>query len=44
MWLAVCNDQIYFKSMTRGMEIMRCDMNGENGVYVAGNEGSSMLF
>lgn len=35
MWLAVCNDQIYFKSMTRGMEIMRCDINGENGVYVA---------
>ncbi len=43
MWLAVCNDQIYFKSMTRGMEIMRCDINGENGVYVAGNEGSTML-
>lgn len=43
MWLAVCSDKLYFKSLTQGFAVMRCDFDGKNGVYIAGNEGSSML-
>ena len=36
-------DKLYFKSLTPGFAVMRCDFDGKNGVYIAGNEGSSML-
>ena len=43
MWLSVCSDKLYFLSMTKGFDVMRSDIDGQNGVYVAGGEEGSML-
>ena len=43
MWLSVCGDKLYFMSLTQGFEVMRCDLDGQNGVYIAGGDGDSML-
>lgn len=43
LWLSSCKNNLYFKSLTQNLEVMRCDFDGKNGVYVAGNERDSML-
>lgn len=42
IYLAVANGELYFKSMTQGMAVMRCALDGTNGMYIAGGQANSI--
>ena len=42
MYLAFAGGSLWFKSMTQSFSVMRCDTDGENGIFAAGGATNSI--
>ena len=42
MYLTLAGSSLWFKSMTQSFSVMRCDTDGENGIFAAGGAANSI--
>lgn len=43
LYISVGKGKLYFESISSGFAVIRCDIDGENGIYAAGGESTGAL-